>query len=252
MHVMQWATCAQLASTLIVMTISGGPAAAQKAGNSAKLQKRLEAMAARLEHKDLGPVKARSAAVGDHMLTLEFAPAEAVDGNLTLKTMKELSWERAICMNKDALEFISSEGVTVRIVLARAGQSTDSIADVTAASCAREATIDPTLSRLIGGAAFAPRPTKKQALAMVQAYVAANFFDPDAAQIKCADPGPPAWVKPTLERRRHGYFLNCSINGKNRLGGYVGFTPYLFRMNGDEFESMDVDDGKSGLMEPTK
>ncbi len=253
MHRKPRATCAQiLAFAAATLLLPLHPASAQTKGNPPKLQKKLEAVAAKLDRHDLGPVKARSATVGDHLLTIEFEPSTGVDDALATKSVREISWDRAICSNKDALEFISEENVTVRVTLALSTGVTEKIAEVTGASCAREATIDPSVGRVIGGAAFAPKPTPEQALQMVKAFVAEHFFDPDAAQLRCGTPGPPAWIKPTLQRRKYGYFLNCNINGKNRFGGYVGFTPFLFRINGKEFESVDASDGSWGLMEPVK
>ncbi|MCP3735834.1 hypothetical protein M9979_13215 [Sphingomonas sp. RP10(2022)] len=230
------------------------PAAAlgQSPGNPPELQKALQAAADSFKRKNAGPVVLTGGAVGPRLLLVNFDPAPGVERSLALKSMKETAWDRGICANKDVLTVMNKWGVTIRITLSQAGQAAETVADVTATSCAREASIEAGVSKMIGGVAFAPRPTKDQALALVQAYVAANFFDPDAAKIKCGDPGPAAWVKPMLGRRRYGYFVQCSINGKNRFGGYVGFQTFTFRINGDEFESMDMDTLTAGRMEPAQ
>ena len=253
MRLPRWAPCARFAAAaLMAVATLNDPATAQATGNPAKLQKKLEAVAAKLSHEDLGPVKARTATVGDHMLTIDFEPAQGVDGALALKNMKELSWDHAICTNKDALAFISGEAVTIRVTLSRAGQATETIADVTAGSCAREATVDPSLSRLIDGISFAPKPSRDRAISLAQAWLKAHLYDADSAHVECGNVSEAAWVRRVLDRRHYGYFIECSVNAKNLYGAYTGAHDYGFRINGDDFEEYDDEQLATGLMESAK
>lgn len=235
--------------SMLAMALTLTPASAEP--NSPEVQKKLEKAARAITRSDYGVVVMTSATVEDHMLIINFEPALGTEPAIAVKSMREPNWNQAFC-NKTVRAFIGQDGVTIRIKLVPNDQPPIVIFDVTSASCASEATVNSQVSRTIGGIYFAQPPTKDEAQARIQLYIQENFKDPDSAVIKCGEVSEPAWIKPFLEKRRYGYFINCEINGKNSYGGYVGFESYLFRMNGDEFEQVDIHVDKSGLMEQAK
>lgn len=240
------------AALALALTTAATATPPPKPGNPPKLQKTLERAAEAMTPYGSGPAVRTGATVGDHLLTVNFKPGPGVPAELALKNMRETSWDRGICANTVTLQLIHSEGVTVRIAFVAAGQPPVTVTDVNARSCAAEASIEPRLTRIIDGVAFGPRPTQDEALAAVRGYVADNFRDPDSAQIRCAEIGKAGWMKPPIGKRHYGYFMNCSINAKNGFGGYVGATPFLFRINGDEIEAIDFEPSKAELMEPSE
>lgn len=86
-----------------------------------------------------------------------------------------------------------------------------------------------------------PPPTKEQAMQKINAYLNTTLLDPESARVSCADPSPPGWIWPGIGYEiQYGYLSICSVNAKNRFGGYTGAKQYVFRFNGPEFEHHDV------------
>ncbi len=84
---------------------------------------------------------------------------------------------------------------------------------------------------------FGPKPTEEQAMEKIRMYLASNLIDPMSAMIRCNKPSDEGWVwrGPGFDIK-YGYLVQCDVNAKNRFGGYVGATRYVFRFNGNEFE----------------
>lgn len=57
-----------------------------------------------------------------------------------------------------------------------------------------------------------------------------GFFDPYSAVIRCAEPRK-AWADFMYEPK-YGYLAQCNLNGKNRLGAYVGEQTTVFIVSG--------------------
>lgn len=225
---------------------------APAATNPPKLQKVLEAVARGFSRKEVGSVIQTGATVRYRMLVVNFEPTQNSEIDTAINYMKEINWNLDVCENKDVLSIISNDQLTFRITLSLIGQPSIPVADVTAASCAIEASKGSRVSRIIGGIAFAPKPSREEAVAKIHAYIQENFKDPDSALLKCTEVSDAAWIKLMLERRRYGYFIDCDINAKNSYGGYAGYETFSFRMNGQEFERIEQYVDKSGLMEQTK
>lgn len=54
-----------------------------------------------------------------------------------------------------------------------------------------------------------------------------GFFDPYSAVIGCTDPKK-GWEQDVLEPMKFGYIAQCSVNAKNRMGGYVGAETKMY------------------------
>ena len=238
---------AQLSAILIT-----APALAQSGPNPPKIQNALEAVAKGMTRKEYGPVVRTGATVGSRLVVINFEPAAGIETEFALNAMKKINWDRGICSENNVLAFLERDGVSFRITLTPSGLAPVVVSEVTSTSCAREAATGSPVSRIIGGISFAPKPTAEQAMVIIQAYIQANLKDPDSAIVKCGEVTEAAWIKPLLEKRRYGYFIKCEINGKNSYGGYVGYQTYVFRLNGDEFEHVDMYIDKSGLMDELK
>jgi len=85
---------------------------------------------------------------------------------------------------------------------------------------------------------FYDKPTKQYTKQKIDRYFETTLFDPYTAKIKCAAPSDKAWFQDNRYTQRHyGYLVHCTINAKNRLGGYTGFKDRWFLFNGSEFFS---------------
>ena len=56
--------------------------------------------------------------------------------------------------------------------------------------------------------------------------ITSSLFDPSSAQITWSSGFSWGFTKPIIGRRTFGWIACGSINAKNRLGGYVGATPF--------------------------
>ena len=54
-----------------------------------------------------------------------------------------------------------------------------------------------------------------------------GFFDPYSAMIGCTDPKK-GWEQDVLEPMKFGYIAWCSVNAKNRMGGYFGAETKMY------------------------
>ena len=249
----RWATCARFAAAAIIaVSTLNDPATAQASPNPPKLQRKLEAAASAIKPTDYGVLRMTGATVGDHSLIIHSTPSPGVEPSAALARLNENKWEEDLCAPANLLQFIHEEGVKVVITFEPPGSPPVTVHEVTDRSCAAAVPTSASVSRMIGGVAFAPKPTREAAIALVQRYLKAHLLDPGSAMVECGQVSEAAWVKPILDPRRYGYFLKCSVNAKNLYGGYVGAQDMWFRMNGDGFEEFDDNLPKAGLMEQAK
>ena len=87
---------------------------------------------------------------------------------------------------------------------------------------------------------FGPKPLQGSVLPLVKAYMSQRLFDPSSAVYQCGEPLK-AWVN-WYGSLYFGYVIRCSINAKNRFGGYAGAQQNVFMisdgrvaLNGDDF-----------------
>lgn len=81
---------------------------------------------------------------------------------------------------------------------------------------------------------YGTEPTFDQAQKIVKKYMESRLLDPESATYKCLPPAK-GWASATkLEHAElggkvhYGYIIPCTINAKNRFGGYVGAKNYGF------------------------
>lgn len=86
----------------------------------------------------------------------------------------------------------------------------------------------------VRSADYGERPTVGQTLALVQEYMSPRLIDPYSARYECQPPTK-VWITGSYfhnvnfgGRVTYGYVALCSINAKNRLGGYTGAKSYPF------------------------
>lgn len=75
----------------------------------------------------------------------------------------------------------------------------------------------------------APQPSSEAAAeAAVKSYFEQILFDPGAAQYRFTKQPVNGWVGDVLgDLREFGWFMCGEVNGKNRMGGYVGYEPFF-------------------------
>jgi hypothetical protein len=94
---------------------------------------------------------------------------------------------------------------------------------LTLANCAGPA---PTQAELQTGATAMKPSSWEAAQSAVKKYFARSLFDPDAAQYRF--PVQPINGQLTMGTvREFGWFMCGQINGKNRMGGFVGYHPFI-------------------------
>lgn len=80
----------------------------------------------------------------------------------------------------------------------------------------------------LSSAQYGSAPAKLEVPEMIRRYLkASGYYDPNGSEIEaCTDPIQ-GWVKnPNYDSREEfvfGWKVSCDINGKNRMGGFVGF-----------------------------
>ncbi len=93
----------------------------------------------------------------------------------------------------------------------------------------------PPTAEMARKANYGPRPTTAQMVSMVKERMSKSLIDPYSAVYPCSQPTK-AWViagsgsQGNVESGRtyYGWLSTCSINAKNRFGGYVGAQEYTF------------------------
>lgn len=70
-----------------------------------------------------------------------------------------------------------------------------------------------------------------------------GFFDPSSAQFQWDNGYTGGYWKPVLQKKVPGWFTCGLVNGKNRMGGYVGFRRFVVVMFNDRVVFSEVGDG---------
>jgi hypothetical protein len=71
-----------------------------------------------------------------------------------------------------------------------------------------------------------PAPDFEQARAMTETLIKGTMFDPDSAQFQWDYGFVGGYWKPVLQGKRYGWWTCGRVNGRNRMGGYVGFRAF--------------------------
>lgn len=72
----------------------------------------------------------------------------------------------------------------------------------------------------------APQPDFLKVRQTAEATAKAGLYDPDSAQIVYTSGFQWGYAKPLLGKRTWGWIACATLNAKNRLGGYVGASPF--------------------------
>lgn len=107
------------------------------------------------------------------------------------------------------------------------------ICTVGLASCAVGGPPNPTALQRVQ---FGAQPTQEDAIRKIQSYLAETLIDPDSLKLSCSNVSGKAWIRGNpFDEPKYGYLVFCTVNAKNRLGGYTGAKPQTFLFNGSAF-----------------
>lgn len=76
-----------------------------------------------------------------------------------------------------------------------------------------------------------------------EAAILRGFFDPTSAQFQWDQGIVGGWFKPVLGAKIPGWWTCGLVNGKNRMGGYVGFRRFVVVMNAGKIVYAQTGDG---------
>lgn len=76
-----------------------------------------------------------------------------------------------------------------------------------------------------------PRPTDAEYRQIAERAALAGFFDPGSAEFQWPFGIVGGYFKPVLQGKKVGWWTCGQVNGKNRMGGYVGFRTVVVVVN---------------------
>lgn len=76
-----------------------------------------------------------------------------------------------------------------------------------------------------------------------EAAIVQGFFDPSTAQFQWDRGIVGSWFKPFLSAKIPGWWTCGLVNGKNRMGGYVGFRRFVAVMRNGSIVFTQIGDG---------
>lgn len=99
----------------------------------------------------------------------------------------------------------------------------------------------PPKSEEVKSANYGEKPSTDDMVSAAKNHMSKSLYDPYSAVYSCTKPAK-SWViagsgkegNVKFGRTYFGYTSVCTINAKNRLGGYVGDQEYLFMIYGKE------------------
>jgi hypothetical protein len=69
-------------------------------------------------------------------------------------------------------------------------------------------------------------------MSQIRNYLARTLIDPDSLKLECSGVRGKGWARQfKFQPPIYGYPVLCSVNAKNKLGGYTGAKPYMFIFN---------------------
>lgn len=90
-----------------------------------------------------------------------------------------------------------------------------------------------------------PPPTEQQFREAGERAILAGFFDPSSAQFQWDQGIAGGYWKPAFQGRVQGWFTCGLVNGKNRMGGYVGFRRFVVVMKDGAVVYSATGDGRN-------
>ena len=90
----------------------------------------------------------------------------------------------------------------------------------------------------MANADYGPEPTEYETT--ITTYMERRLFDPYSAVYRFGQPRKGyAYVNGTIWAPEFGWIVEAEINGKNRMGGYVGLQPYTFFFQWAEVQALE-------------
>lgn len=91
----------------------------------------------------------------------------------------------------------------------------------------------PVTQSQVQNANFSEKPTDTEAFELIKSYLQNTLIDPNSLILKCSPVTGKGWARYYMtDKPTFGYLVLCSVNAKNKLGGYTGQTPYMYVING--------------------
>ena len=78
----------------------------------------------------------------------------------------------------------------------------------------------------ISAADYGYEPNSDSTRQNAEKYILSTLLDPYSAVIQCGQPTK-GWVNRAF-KNSYGYLLKCTVNAKNKFGGYTGVTKSFF------------------------
>lgn len=89
-----------------------------------------------------------------------------------------------------------------------------------------------------------PKPDFRQMRISAEAAIRSRMIDPGSTTFEWPRGFVDGWWKPVLQRRVTGFYTCGYVNSKNRMGGYVGATPFAVVMQNNQAVFVDIGRGK--------
>lgn len=90
----------------------------------------------------------------------------------------------------------------------------------------------PVNNNMAQNATFPQKPSENEALTQIRNYLNKTLIDPDSLKLECSGVRGKGWARQfKFQEPIYGYPVICSVNAKNKFGGYTGATPYVFLFN---------------------
>jgi len=96
---------------------------------------------------------------------------------------------------------------------------------------------------------FGSKPEGTAYLEIIELSIKPTLIDPDSLKLACAEPRRGSVLEGVgFGTHRLGWVVYCSVNAKNRFGGYSGAKPYVYLLRGNNFITSQTNgDAKEGL-----
>lgn len=89
-------------------------------------------------------------------------------------------------------------------------------------------------------AKFSARPTNSEAVALIASYMQNILIDPNSLLLKCSHVTGKGWARQfATDEPVFGHIVLCTVNAKNKLGGYTGQKPYIYVINGSKITAFE-------------
>ena len=88
---------------------------------------------------------------------------------------------------------------------------------------------------------YGPSLTGSEVIEKASLYFQQILLDPDSMKLDCSQDVRRGWARDNMfDEPTFGYLARCSVNAKNRFGGYTGKKDYAIVVNGSNVFAVEV------------